>query len=106
MKLLDSRRVTGPGLLLDGPGAVLDVALDEPTRDRAIDAWRESAVRMLSAVGLGDAHLQTRHFQGGATLGFTAPPDVLYTATDLNEWAWASAEGTSFWRVCHELKNC
>jgi UDP-N-acetylmuramyl tripeptide synthase len=92
LKLLDSRRVTGPGLLLDGPGAVLDVALDEPTRDRAIAAWRDSAARMLAAVGLREAQLETRHFQGGATLGFTAPPDALYTATDLNEWAWASAE--------------
>ena len=82
MKLLDSRRVTGPGLLLDGPGAVLDVALDEPTRDRAIAAWRDSAARMLAAVGLREAQLETRHFQGGATLGFTAPPDALYTATD------------------------
>jgi hypothetical protein len=92
LQLLDSRRVTGPGLLLDGPGAVLDVALDEPTRDRAIAAWRDSAARMLAAVGLREAQLETRHFQGGATLGFTAPPDALYTATDLNEWAWASAE--------------
>jgi len=94
LKLLDSRRVTGPGLLLDGPGAVLDVALDAPTRDRAIEAWREAATRMLAAVGLPDARLHSRYFQGGATLGFTAPPDVLYTATELNEWAWASAEAT------------
>jgi UDP-N-acetylmuramyl tripeptide synthase len=92
LKLLDSRRVTGPGLLLDGPGAVLDVALDGPADNRAIDAWRDAATRMLSAVGLRDARLETRHFHGGATLGFTAPPDILYTATDLNEWAWASAE--------------
>ncbi|HEY9445271.1 MAG TPA: Mur ligase family protein [Gemmatimonadales bacterium] len=94
MKLLDSRRVTGPGLLLDGPGAVVDVALDAPTRDRAIEAWREAATRMLAAVGWPDARLHSRYFQGGATLGFTAPPDVLYTATELNEWAWASAAAT------------
>jgi UDP-N-acetylmuramyl tripeptide synthase len=92
LKLLDSRRVTGPGLLLDGPGAVLDVALDEATRDRAVAAWRDAATRLLWAVGLPDAGLRTRNFQGGATLGFTAPPDVLYTATDLNEMAWAAAE--------------
>jgi cyanophycin synthetase len=92
LKLLDSRRVTGPGLLLDGPGAVMDVALDQPTRDRAIEAWRDAATRMLSAVGLGDAPLRTRHFEGGASLGFATPPDILYTATDLNEWAWAAAE--------------
>ena len=94
MKLLDSRRVTGPGLLLDGPGAVLDVALDSPTRDRAIEAWREAATRMLAAVGLPNARLRSRYYQGGATLGFTVPPDILYTATELNEWAWASAEAT------------
>jgi cyanophycin synthetase len=94
LKLLDSRRVTGPGLLLDGPGAVVDVALDAPTRDRAIEAWREAATRMLAAVGWPDARLHSRYFQGGATLGFTAPPDVLYTATELNEWAWASAAAT------------
>jgi UDP-N-acetylmuramyl tripeptide synthase len=92
LKLLDSRRVTGPGILLDGPGAVIDVALDAPTRDRAIEAWRDAATRMLAAVGLPGAHLRSRYFQGGATLGFTAPPDTLYTATELNEWAWASAE--------------
>jgi UDP-N-acetylmuramyl tripeptide synthase len=92
LKLLDSRRVTGPGILLDGPGAVMDVALDAPTRDRAIEAWRDAATRMLAAVGLPGAQLRSRYFQGGATLGFTAPPDTLYTATELNEWAWASAE--------------
>jgi len=92
LKLLDSRRVTGPGILLDGPGAVMDVALEAPTRDRAIEAWREAATRMLAAVGLSGARLRSRYFHGGATLGFTAPPDTLYTATELNEWAWASAE--------------
>jgi cyanophycin synthetase len=72
----------------------MDVALDEPTRDRAIEAWREAATRMLAEVGLPNARLRSRYFHGGATLGFTAPPDVLYTATELNEWAWASAEAT------------
>src|SRR4051794_15967443 len=70
----------------------MDVALDEPVRDRAIVAWREAATRMLAAVGLPEARLRSRYFQGGATLGFTAPADMLYTATELNEWAWASAE--------------
>ena len=70
----------------------MDVALDAPTRDRAIEAWRDAATRMLAAVKLPGAQLRSRYFQGGATLGFTAPPDTLYTATELNEWAWASAE--------------
>ncbi|MBA3316991.1 MAG: Mur ligase, partial [Gemmatimonadales bacterium] len=29
---------------------------------------------------------------GGVSLAITAPPDALYSATDLNEWAWSAAE--------------
>jgi cyanophycin synthetase len=92
MRILDSRRLTGPGLLLDGPGAVLDVEIDGPAVDQAIAAWRATATRMLGAVGWGGEHLVARRFTGGASLALTAPPDSLYSATDLNEWAWAAAE--------------
>lgn len=92
MRILDSRRLTGPGLLLDGPGAVLDVEIDGAVVDQAIAAWRDAATRMLGAVGWGGEHLVARRFTGGASLALTAPPDSLYSATDLNEWAWAAAE--------------
>ncbi len=92
MRILDSRRLTGPGLLLDSPGAVLDVEIDGAAVDQAIAAWRDAATRMLGAVGWGSERVVARRFTGGASLAFTAPPDSLYSATDLNEWAWASAE--------------
>jgi len=79
-------------VLLDRPGAVLDVALDPADRDRAIAAWRDAVTRMLAAVGWGGETLAARAFQGGASLGFTAPPDALYAATEVNEWAWSAAE--------------
>jgi cyanophycin synthetase len=90
----DSRRLTGPSLLLDGPGAILDVWLDEAARDRAIAAWRSAARRLLDAVGWPSATLAVRPFAGGVSLALTAPIDALYAATDLNEAAWdaASAE--------------
>ncbi|HET8833342.1 MAG TPA: Mur ligase family protein [Gemmatimonadales bacterium] len=91
MKVIDSRRLTGPSLLLDAPGAILDVQLDERVRDRAIALWRAAATRLLEQVGWPEQHLATRGFSGGASLAFTAPPDALYAATEVNEAAWAAA---------------
>jgi UDP-N-acetylmuramyl tripeptide synthase len=92
MPLLDSRRLTGPGLLLDRPGAVVDVAIDEGRQVETIVAWRRNATRMLEAVGWSGEMLSARSFSGGASLALSAPPDALYAATELNEWAWTSAE--------------
>ena len=92
MPLLDSRRLTGPGLLLDRPGAVVDVAIDEGQQDRAIALWRHHVARMLDAVGWSGEELSVRSFAGGASLALSAPPDALYAATELNEWAWTAAE--------------
>jgi cyanophycin synthetase len=91
LHILDSRRLTGPGLLLDGPGAVLDVRVDEDTRSEAVAAWEKFARRYLDAVGWPNEELRTRLFTGGVSLALTAPLDGLYAATELNERAWASA---------------
>ncbi len=87
----DSRRLTGPSLLLDRPGAILDVRLEEPARERAITAWRAAARRLLDAVNWSAETLAVRPFAGGASLALTAPIDTLYAATDLNEAAWEMA---------------
>jgi cyanophycin synthetase len=91
MTFLDSRRLTGPGLLLDGPGAILEIQLNDPERAAALAAWRQAARRMLDALGWSGETLATRKFAGGASLALSAPADALYAATDLNEWAWAAA---------------
>jgi cyanophycin synthetase len=92
MNILDSRRLTGPGLMLDGPGAVLDIRLQETPIDRAVAAWRNAANRFLQAVGWPEEKLASRSFAGGVSLAFSAPIDGLYAATELNERAWAMAE--------------
>ena len=92
MHIRDSRRLTGPGLLLDRAGAVLDVEIDGAAVDQAIAAWRDAAARMLGAVGWGDELVVARRFTGGVSLAITAPPDSLYSATEVNEWAWTAAE--------------
>ncbi len=99
MRVLDSRRLTGPNLLLDRAGAVLDLELSDAERDRALAGWRSAVTRLLHAVGWHGEALAMRSFAGGASVAFTAPADALYSATDLNDAAWATAqaelEGTS-----------
>ncbi len=65
--------------------------MNDSDRDRAIAAWRRSARRMLDALGWSGEQLAVRTYAGGASLAISAPPDALYAATDVNEWAWESA---------------
>jgi cyanophycin synthetase len=92
MNLLDSRRLTGPSLLLDRPGAIVEVALSPEEGAAAIPVWAAQARRMLDAVGWTGAEIAMRRFDGGASLAITAPIDGLYAATEINDWAWGAAE--------------
>lgn len=87
MELRDSRRLPGPSLLLDRPGAEIDVALTGEEERRAVDVWRIQAKRMLRAIGWGLENTAARAFEGGARLAISAPIDALYAATEVNEWA-------------------
>ncbi len=91
MRVLDSRRLTGANLLMDAPGAVAELACAPGEIGAAIDAWRGQARAMLDCVGFDAAQLHVRRYAGGASLGFTAPIDALYVATDVNEAALEAA---------------
>jgi cyanophycin synthetase len=91
MRILDSRRLTGPNLLLDGPGAILDVSLAGLDPGRAVAAWRAALDPMLAALGWAGAISAARAYPGGLLLAFAAPVDALYTATEVNEAAWHAA---------------
>jgi cyanophycin synthetase len=97
MKLLDSRRLTGPNLLLDRAGAVLEVSFSPDETEGAVRAWRAQARRLLDAVGWEGEEVASRIFPGGASLAISAPIDGLYAATEVNEAAWvAAAAGEAF----------
>jgi UDP-N-acetylmuramyl tripeptide synthase len=91
MELLDSRRLTGPNILSDRAGAIIDVRLDADESDRFIAAWRKHVNLMLERVGWGGLPLHVRRMSGGVSLGFDAPIDVLYAATEINDWAYEAA---------------
>src|SRR4051812_575754 len=92
MKLLDSRRLTGPNLLLPRAGAVLEVSLIPEEAETAVAVWRQNVRSLLAAVGWPDEEIAVRRFAGGASLAISAPIDSLYAATEVNEQAWAAAE--------------
>jgi hypothetical protein len=91
VEIRDSRRLTGPNLLWERPGAVLDVACPPDRLEQLVQAWREQAQRMLDALEWSGEELAVRLFSGGANLALSAPVDVLYAATEVNEWAFAAA---------------
>ncbi|MEP6574431.1 MAG: Mur ligase, partial [Gemmatimonadota bacterium] len=91
MVLEDSRRLTGPNLLLDRAGAVLDIEMPDALAEPAIEAWESAARRMLGAIGWDKEQTAVHRFPGGASLAISAPIDALYAATEVNEWALAAA---------------
>ena len=90
MRLLDSRRLTGANLFLSGPGAVIDVAVDDRDGELLVAAWRRHVRYLLEDIDWS-GELAVRPFKGGVSLAIAAPPDGLYTATELNEAAWEAA---------------
>ena len=83
-----ARRLTGPGLIWDRPGAVLDVYLNGPDRETVAALWESHARLVLDALGWQDEHLICRRFIGGVNLAISAPPDQLHSAVLAAQIAW------------------
>ena len=92
MHFLDARRLTGPSLLFDSHGSVLDVACSADEAERLVPVWRANVRRMLAQLGWNDVEFATATLTGGISLAFTAPVDALYAASAINEWAWAASD--------------
>ena len=90
MEYLDARRLTGPSLLADTPGAILDVACTRKEADRLVPVWTRHVERMLGDLGWEGSELGFTHLSGGISLFFSAAIDALYAASEINEWAWAA----------------
>jgi cyanophycin synthetase len=87
----DSRRLTGPNLVSPGPAAVIDASLGTIPSEELVGAWTRHLGRILPALGWAQSRLWTRVYPDGVSLAFDAPIDALYAATEVNEWAFASA---------------
>lgn len=90
MEFIDARRLTGPSLLFDAPGSILDVACDEDEAARLAPVWEKQVRRMLGEIGWKGCEFASLVLKGGISLGYTAPIDALYAASEINEWAYAA----------------
>ena len=92
MEYIDARRLTGPSLLWNKPGTILDVRCSEEETDTLIPFWETNIRRMLDAVGWENESTCSWRLSGGVSLAFSAPIDALYAASEINEWAWACCD--------------
>jgi cyanophycin synthetase len=92
MQFLDARRLTGPSLLFDSYGSILDVACSEDEAERLAPAWKKHVEHMLSELGWNNAGFATAKLEGGISLAFMARIDALYAASAINEWAWSACD--------------
>lgn len=92
MQYLDARRLTGPNLLWNRAGSILDVGCEPGAAEALISLWDTEVRRMLAAVGWGGESTCHRTLTGGVSLAISAPIDALYAATEINEYAWSACD--------------
>ena len=89
MEFLDARRLTGPSIIADGPGAILDVQCSAEEAESFARAWKKNVQFMHEALGWKKPVCVAKPLLGGVSVAFSAQIDALYAASELNEWAWA-----------------
>jgi cyanophycin synthetase len=87
-----SRRLTGSNLFFASTGAVLEtvgVEVDEAL----LAGWRSRVARTRASLGWADIprSIVARRHAKGTSLAVAAPIDQLFTATEINEWAFCAA---------------
>jgi cyanophycin synthetase len=90
----DSRRLTGPNLYFADCGAVLATLGAVPSGEE-VSSWRSHVGIARAWLRWPDAACVARPHRSGAALAIAAPVDQLFTATEVNEWAWQRARGLS-----------
>jgi cyanophycin synthetase len=89
----DSRRLTGSNRYFACTGAVLEALGFSASAAAAHERWREAVISVCAALGWHDPQPVVQSHASGTLLAFAAPPDQLFTATEINEWAWEQASG-------------
>jgi cyanophycin synthetase len=87
----DSRRLTGPNRWHAGPAVVLTPLGGAAHRPLAHARWAQRVQHITQALGWPDAQAQVVLHATTPTLTFAAPASMLFTATEVNEWAWERA---------------
>lgn len=89
----DSRRLTGFNRFLAGPAAMLSGLGPAATDAHAHQRWQTVASGLCAALSWDNGEPRFRTHAGGVDLVVPCPPDRMYTATEVNEYAWEVASG-------------
>lgn len=87
LELDDARRLTGPNLLWDKSGAILDVFIADIDKHQVVTSWQEWIGKLLTDFDWQQKTTYRLHSEG-ANLALSAPVDGLYCACELAELAW------------------
>lgn len=87
----ESRRLTGCNVYFAGTGAALETAAGLSFDEATLERWQANVRAAREVLGWPDGEIVVRVHRSGASLAFAAPMDRLYTATEVNEWAWYDA---------------
>ncbi len=88
LRIEDSRRLTGPGLLWEKPGAIVEVAAQGISLSEIEQVWQRQARQLLDAVGWQEQQPCSRPHEDGLNLAISAPMDQLYSAIFVAQAAW------------------
>ncbi|MDO9075788.1 MAG: Mur ligase family protein [Rubrivivax sp.] len=87
----DSRRLPGPNRWYGSPAVELTALTTAAQDETALAAWAQRVRSLCAALHWPEAQPQAQRHGASATLAFAAPEDMLFTATEVNEWAWERA---------------
>jgi cyanophycin synthetase len=87
----DSRRLTGPNRWYANTAVVLTPLGGAAHQPAAHALWAQHVVHMARALAWPDPQPKAVEHAHEPSLAFAAPADVLFTATEVNEWAWERA---------------
>lgn len=86
--LEDSRRITGPGMIWDKRGALLDIFVNDFDKRKVISAWKTDIASVLLSLEWRNSEITSRIYENGVTLMISAPADLLYSAVFVIETSW------------------
>ena len=87
----DSRRLPGPNRWFGAPAVVLQPLGAAAQDGAALADWSARVRGLCAALGWPAPQPCVQRGAAGTTLAFAAPDDSLFTATEVNEWAWERA---------------
>ena len=89
----DSRRLPGPNRWFGEPAVVLQPLGAAAQNDAALADWSARVRALCAALDWPAPQPWVQRGAAGTALAFVAPDDRLFTATEVNEWAWERAAG-------------